>query len=142
MQAPAQNDQTTRPGEAFSPRLRVLVVDDDPDTVTTLLALLGHEGHEVRGYGSGQAALDALTAFQPHVIISDIAMPNVTGWQLAREVLKIMGERRPVMIAITGQYMKSADKVLSHISGFHFYLTKPADPNVLLKLVETARPAK
>ena len=120
--------------------LRVLVVDDEPDTVDTLLAILRGEGYDARGHASGQAALDALREYRPDVIISDIAMPNVSGWQLGREVLKVMGNNRPVMIAITGQHVQGADKVLSHSSGFHFYLTKPADPNVLVKLIETARP--
>ena len=132
----------TQSGETSRPRLRVLVVDDEPDTVSTLLAILRAEGYEVRGHGSGQAALNALGEFAPDVVISDIAMPNVNGWKLAREVLERMGDKRPVMIAITGQYLKSADKVLSHDSGFHFYLTKPADPDVLLRLVETARSTK
>src|SRR5436190_24117746 len=137
---PAQTDEN--PATASNPRMRVLVVDDDADTVTTLLALLRNEGHEARGHGSGEAAIKALKDFDPDVVISDIAMPNVNGWALAREVRKKMGDSRPVLIAITGQYTKSADKVLAHISGFDFYLTKPADPNVLLALVTNARTGK
>ena len=135
---PAQNDEPSS-GAAFRPRIRVLVVDDDADTVSTLLALLRSEGHEVRGQSSGRTALDSLREFDPDVVISDIAMPSVDGWTVAREVRKRMGTQRPVLIAITGQYTKSADKVLSHISGFDFYLTKPADPNVLLALVSNAK---
>jgi len=131
---PARNDEASS-GTASKPRLRVLVVDDEPDTVTTLLELLRAEGLEAHGHGSGQAGLDAIKRFNPDVVISDISLPNVDGWTLAREVTKTMGPRRPVLIAITGQHTKEADKVLSHISGFHFYLTKPADPKVLLTLV-------
>lgn len=116
-------------------RLRVLVVDDQPDAVTTLLALLRAEGHEARGHGSGAAALAAFQEFRPDVVISDLAMPSLNGWALASEITNMMGNKRPVLIAITGQYTKSEDKVLSHTSGFHFYLTKPADPEVILKLV-------
>ena len=117
------------------------MVDDDPDTVTTVLELLRNEGHDARGHGSGEAALKALHTFMPDVVISDIAMPNVNGWALAREVRQRMG-KHPLLIAITGEYTKSADKVLSHISGFDYYLTKPADPNVLLTLVAQAKTGK
>lgn len=133
--SPALNDQPAG-GPAASRRLRVLVVDDDADTVTTFLSLLRDEGYDARGHASGQSAIDGLKQFDPDVVISDIAMPNVNGWTLAREVRRLMGEQRPLLIAITGQYTKSADKVLAHISGFDFYLTKPADPGVLLALVE------
>lgn len=132
---PAQVDGPSS-GAAPERKLRVLVVDDDADTVTTLLQLMRDEGYEARGHASGQAAIDALKPFDPDVVISDIAMPNVNGWTLAREVRRLMGQQRPLLIAITGQYTKSADKVLAHISGFDFYLTKPADPGVLLALVE------
>ena len=126
--------------QAFSPRLRVLVVDDDPDTVSTLSALLRDENYEVRGHRTGQAAVDSLRGgFKPDVVISDIAMPKVNGWTLAKEVRRRMGSR-PLLIAITGQYTKSADKALSHNSGFDHYLTKPADTKVLLTLVAGAKP--
>jgi CheY-like chemotaxis protein len=137
--SPAQNDEPALAAKAFSPLLRVLVVDDDSDTVATLLALLRSEGHEVQGASSGRAALAALRQLDPDVVISDIAMPNVNGWTLARQVRDVMGEKRPLMIAITGQYVKSLDKVLAHISGFDYYLTKPADPNVLMALVACAK---
>jgi DNA-binding response OmpR family regulator len=121
--------------------LRVLVVDDDPDTVSTLSALLRSENYEVRGHRTGQAAVDSLRGgFKPDVVISDIAMPKINGWTLAKEVRRRMGSR-PLLIAITGHYTKSADKVLSHISGFDHYLTKPADPAVLLTLVAGVKPA-
>ena len=135
---PAHTDELSSGGSP-SPRLRVFVVDDEPDTVTMLLEILRAEGYEARGHGSGQAALDAINQLKPHVVVSDISMPSVDGWMLAREVTKMFGANRPLMIAITGRYTKGADKVLSHISGFHFYLTKPADPEVLLALVASAK---
>jgi DNA-binding response OmpR family regulator len=135
---PAEKEDYAR---APSARLRVLVVDDDPDTVATLLELLRNEGHEARGHGSGRAAVDALRSFVPDVVISDIAMPDVNGWTLAKEVRTVMG-KHPTLIAITGQYTKSSDKVLSHLSGFDYYLTKPADPKVLLALVAGGKSGK
>ena len=130
-----------RSGSSPGSGLRVLVVDDDPDTVATLLEILRDDGHEAFGRGSAVAALQAIHAFMPDVVISDIAMPSVTGWTLAREVRQVVG-KHPTLIAITGRYTKSTDKMLSHLTGFNYHLTKPADPNVLLALVASARPAK
>ena len=119
--------------------LRVLVVDDEPDTVMTLLAILRDAGHDAEGFASGPGAAKGFKDFDPDVIISDIAMPFVNGWDLAKEVRRAMGDKRPLMIAISGQYTKGADKALAQVHGFNHYLTKPCDPNVLLSLVEQAR---
>jgi DNA-binding response OmpR family regulator len=121
--------------------LRVIVVDDDPDTVMTLLDLLRDEGHDAHGYGSGKAGLEAIAELNPDVVVSDIAMPPPNGWDLAMEVRRLRGERPPpLMIAISGRYTKGADRVLAQISGFTYYLTKPCDPQVLIMLIEAARP--
>ena len=121
--------------------MRVIVVDDDPDTVMTLLDLLRDEGHDAHGYGSGKAGLEAIAELNPDVVVSDIAMPPPNGWDLAREVRRLRGERPPpLMIAISGRYTKGADRVLAQISGFNYYLTKPCDPQVLIMLIEAARP--
>jgi CheY-like chemotaxis protein len=114
---------------------RIMVVDDEPDTVLTLLELLRGEGYDVQGFGSGRAALESLVAFDPDVIISDIAMPHVNGWDVAKTVRERMGEKRPVLIAISGQYTKGGDKVLAQLKGFNYYLTKPCEPSVLLSLL-------
>lgn len=112
-----------------------MVVDDEPDTVITLLELLRSEGYDAEGFGSGKAALDKLAEFDPDVLISDIAMPNLTGWDVARAVRAKMGERRPVLIAISGQYTQGSDKVLAQLKGFNYYLVKPCDPKTLLSLI-------
>jgi two-component system, sensor histidine kinase len=114
---------------------RIMVVDDEPDTVISLLDLLRHQGYDAEGFGSGKAALDKLAEFDPDVIISDIAMPNLTGWDVAKAVRERMGPKRPVLIAISGQYMEGSDKVLAQIKGFNYFLTKPCDPETLLSLL-------
>jgi len=113
-----------------------MVVDDDADTVLTLLELLREEGYHADGFGSGRAALDNFYRIDPDVIISDIAMPAPNGWDVAKEVRDRTHNRpRPFMIAISGQYMKGADRLLTQIAGFNFFLTKPYDPQVLLSLI-------
>ena len=116
-------------------RLRVVVIDDEPDSVLMLLTLLRDEGYEAEGFASGRAALNSLRAYDPDVVISDVSMPTVNGWDIAREVRRIMGESRPTLIGISGHYIRPADKILAELAGFNYYLTKPYDPNVLMALL-------
>lgn len=105
-----------------------------------LLAILRKQGHEARGHASAQAAITSLRDFDPDVVISDIVMPSVNGWTLAREVRKLMGDKRPVLIAISGRYDRDKDKAGPEDSGFDHFLKKPADPEVVLSLVASATP--
>jgi CheY-like chemotaxis protein len=127
--SPALDDSTVRRVA------RIMVVDDERDTVMTLLELLRGEGYEAKGFGSGKAALEALASFDPDVILSDIAMPQLTGWDVAEAVRKRMGDKRPVLIAVSGRYTAGADKALAQIKGFNYYLTKPCEPSALLALL-------
>src|SRR6202008_1280848 len=88
-------------------RLRVVVIDDEPDSVLMLLTLLRDEGYEAEGFASGRAALNSLRAYDPDVVISDVSMPTVNGWDIAREVRRIMGESRPTLIGISGPYIRA-----------------------------------
>lgn len=138
MAASRSSDNSPADSAQTAQRLKVMVVDDEADTVLTLLDLLRDEGYYADGFGSGKAALDAFYSVDPDVIISDIAMPPPNGWDLAKEVRKRTNNRpRPFMIAISGQYMKSADRMLAQMSGFNFFLTKPCDPQVLLTLIRS-----
>jgi CheY-like chemotaxis protein len=128
-----------RPG----PRpLRVLVVDDNRDQVLTLVALLRHEGYETRGAYSGQEALAGLGEFDPDAVIADIAMPGMTGWELAKHVRKWGDETRPFMIAISGEYRQAADRTLAQMVGFNHYLTKPCAPDTVLALLQPLKAAQ
>jgi DNA-binding response OmpR family regulator len=117
------------------------VVDDEPDVVLTLLSLLRDQGYDAEGFASGREALKGIETHDPDVIISDIAMPSPNGWDIAKQVRAQKGDGpRPLMIAISGHYTKASDRILAQMSGFDFYLTKPCDPQVLMALVEKARP--
>ena len=117
-------------GSAPRPRpLRVLVVDNDRDTVLTLMALMRDEGHEVKGAYTGKDALGSLHSFDPDAVLLDISLPDLNGWDVAREIRRLSGDRRPLLIAVTGAYKKSADRVLAQMAGFNEYVTKPYDPD-------------
>jgi CheY-like chemotaxis protein len=128
-------------GGFFSGAVRVLVVDDNHDQVLILMALLREEGYETRGAYDGKAALAAIAEFDPDVVVADIGMPGMTGWELARQVRPQPGGQRPLLIAMSGEYQKSADKLLAQMAGFKHYLMKPCDPGELLKLLRTAASA-
>lgn len=115
---------------------KVLVVDDCRDTVATTLALLELRGHEAKGCHNAVEIVSEIREFDPDVVVLDIAMPRKTGWEAAKEIRARIVGRRPLLIAVSGEYTKGTDKVLSELVGFDYYLMKPADPQRLLLLVE------
>ena len=81
---------------------RVLVADDDKDAVLILTALLRDEGYEVRGVHHGAEVLDAVFNFAPDVVLLDIGMPQMSGYEVARRLRERYGSARPALIAVTG----------------------------------------
>jgi len=116
--------------------LRILLVDDERDTVDTLKAVLEHEGHTVLGVYSGKEVLSAVRLFRPDVIILDLAVPGFSGYALAQTVrFSFTDMRRPLLIAITGMWKEFADRRLAEQVGFDHHLVKPCDPADLLALL-------
>ncbi len=112
---------TTAPtGNAASPHLKVLVVDDDPDSAESLAFCLQLEGRKVHYVTSGEDALALAETFAPHVALVDIFMPRVDGHALAAELRRRLG-KEVVVVAVTGA-LKSVE-----LSAFDFHLTKPID---------------
>jgi DNA-binding response OmpR family regulator len=123
-------------GKHLQPRaLRVIVADDEHDTVSTLKVLLNDEGHDVIGLHSGGAVLEAIDRFDPDAVLLDIAMPDMSGYEVAKAIRKRYGEVRPLLIAISGRYKKASDRMLAEIVGFNHHVAKPYDPNELLSLL-------
>ncbi|TMH42251.1 MAG: response regulator [Betaproteobacteria bacterium] len=116
-------------------RLRIVVADDDPDTVRTLRLLLEEEGHEVKSAGNGQAALDAVRDFGADVLLLDIGMPGLNGYEVAQKLRERYGSAKPTLIAITGRDSDS-DKSFARSTGFDHYVSKPYEPRKLLALLE------
>jgi CheY-like chemotaxis protein len=114
-------------------RTRVLVVDDNQNMVAALLALLENHGYNTKGLYSARTIVSDVSDFDPDVVIMDIAMPDKSGWDAAQEVRQHKPGKRPMLIAITGEYPK--DRRLAEISGYDHYFIKPFDTKVLLQLV-------
>jgi CheY-like chemotaxis protein len=122
------------PGE----QLRILVVDDDVDTVNTLAVILRGEGYVVHPVYTGNEALQAARLFRPDVVIHDLAVPGMSGYAVAQSIrFGFTDLRRPFMIAISGMWTQPADRRVAEQTGFDAYLTKPCDPAVLLRLVDS-----
>lgn len=118
--------------------LRILIAEDDRDTVATLMMLLREEGHEVRSVHSGRLVMGVVLDFDPDAVILDIHLPDLSGWEVARTIRARRGLGRPLLIGVSGEYKQGADRILSEILGFDHYLIKPYDPNDLLTLLNSS----
>lgn len=118
--------------------LRILIADDDRDTVLSLATILLQEGHEVREVYRGDAVLDQVRAYKPDVVLLDIGMPGLTGFEIARHMRQELGRARPLLIAVTAWTQNSA-RVLGKLVGFDHYLTKPYSTDELLGLLTPLR---
>jgi CheY-like chemotaxis protein len=135
--AAASMQTKSAPGEQ---PLRVLVADDDRDGALTLSTLLQLEGYAVLTVHGGQEALDATREFKPHVVLLDIGMPKITGYEAARRLRQRYGDDCPVLIAVTG-WKQASDKILASLAGFDHHVAKPYDPSELMRLLSTLDPA-
>ena len=125
-----------------TPALRILLADDDRDTVLTLSAILEAEGHVVHGVHTGAEALKAVSFFRPDAIVLDISVPGISGYGVAQAVRHSFTEiRRPLMIAISGKWKEQPDQRIAQQVGFDHYLVKPCDPDELLRLLAVLRPS-
>lgn len=120
---------------AFAEGKAALIVDDVADVTEMLAVLLSHAGFEVVTAISARAGLEAARQRRFDVIISDIGMPEMNGYQLAREIREIPGYEAVPMVAVTG-YSMFDDKERSQNAGFNAHVTKPIDPRALLDLIE------
>jgi CheY-like chemotaxis protein len=114
--------------------LRVLVVDDEPDTLDLLRRVLGDSRAQVAAAPSVEAALATLGGFEPHVLISDIGMPGRDGYELIKEVRTTTSPDRLPAAALTA-YARPDDADRARAAGFQVHLAKPVEPEQLVKVV-------
>jgi CheY-like chemotaxis protein len=112
-----------------------LVVDDVADVTDLLSVVLSHEGYEVVTADCALAAIEAAREHKFDVIISDIGMPGMNGYDLARTLRALPGYEKVPMVAVTGFSMFD-DRRRSLEAGFNAHLTKPIEPRALLDLIE------
>jgi DNA-binding response OmpR family regulator len=117
-------------------KLRIVVVDDDRDAVDMLSTLLQDEGHLVRAVYRAHDVMGAVKDFNPDVVLLDIALPDGSGYALADHIRRRYGDKRPMLIAVTGVYARPPHDRLHRIVGCDHFLTKPFAIAELLQLIE------
>jgi signal transduction histidine kinase/ActR/RegA family two-component response regulator len=120
---------TTRP-------LRMLVVDDNVDTAWTFSMLLKASGHDVRTAHDGPTAIQAALDYRPDVVLLDIGLPGLNGYEVAKRIRQDPVLKNVVLIALTG-YGQETDRQTSLQAGFNYHLVKPAHLEQLQKILAT-----
>ena len=118
---------------------RILVVDDNRDSAASLAMLLKLTGNETRTAFDGLEAVEAAAAFQPEVVLLDIGLPKLNGFEAARQIRDRAGGRCPILIALTG-WGQEDDRRRSKDAGFDGHMVKPVDHAELMKLLEELGP--
>jgi CheY-like chemotaxis protein/two-component sensor histidine kinase len=139
-EAAATTELAVSPGPRLSGRTRhrVLVVDDNRDGAESLAILLKMAGHETAMAFDGRAGVNAAATFRPNVVLLDIGLPKLNGYEACKAIRLLPEGPGSLIIAVTG-WGQQADRIKSKEAGFSAHLTKPVDFDVLTALLETAR---
>jgi PAS domain S-box-containing protein len=119
---------------------RIVAADDNRDALEALAILLRMKGHEVTTAADGVDALEKIAATCPEVVLLDIGMPGMDGYEVARQVRREPWGKNMLLVALTG-WGQENDRREAYEAGFDLHLTKPADAEVLEALITSRRPA-
>ena len=119
---------------AEAPARRILVVDDNPDSATSLAMLLEMSGNETQVAHDGLAAVDAAKQFRPDVVLLDLGLPKLNGLEVCRRIRAEPWGRRMILIAMTG-WGQEDDRRRSKEAGFDYHMVKPVDYTELMALL-------
>jgi PAS domain S-box-containing protein len=117
---------------------RVLVVDDNRDAAESLETLLQLWGHQARSAQDGPQALSLAAEFRPEIVLLDIGLPVMDGYEVARRMRALPAGRNAMIVAVTG-YGRNSDRLQSQEAGFDHHLVKPVQPEVLQELIASAK---
>ncbi len=132
--APARPDDGS--GAHDAPRgLRILVVDDNRDAADSLHLLLQSTGQDAYVAYGGEEGLAVAERIEPDIVLLDVAMPDLSGYEVARRLSRAPAAHRPVLVAVTGWDQK-ADKARAEEAGFEYHFVKPVDQQTLQNLLE------
>lgn len=116
-------------------RKRVLVVDDNADAADIIAMLLKHDGHLVRTVYTGDAALTAFADFRPHLVLLDIGLPGMDGYEVARALRRNPDSRGACLVAFTG-YGHASDRRAAEQAGFDHHWVKPIEYGKIQDLLD------
>jgi PAS domain S-box-containing protein len=127
---------TTPSPETASASYRILVVDDGRDAAESLAMLLKLHGHDARTAHDGIEAVEAADEFRPDVVLLDLGMPRLNGYEACKRIRATPWGRNMVLLAQTG-WGQEEDRRLTEEAGFDAHLVKPVDYNALLRLINS-----
>lgn len=114
---------------------KILVVDDDPDTLSFVKQTLEKLDYKVTTAETGETGLEKLTEEKPDMVILDVLLPGIDGWKVLEKVKSAGGEAPPViLLTVKGQ---NKDKLRGYTIGAEYYLSKPFSMQALIQAVET-----
>ena len=120
---------------AGEPRERILLVDDDDSIRQVVTVFLTDEGYDVAGAGDGQAALDLLATFEPNIILLDLRMPVMDGWEFVRLYRALPGPHAPIVAFVAALHPRAVQAEI----GAAALLEKPFDLEELLAALDQAK---
>jgi signal transduction histidine kinase/PleD family two-component response regulator len=138
VEAPAETSPAHPVALANGQPRRILVVEDQPALSRVTVALLKKLGHEVRSAADGPEALMAVKEYNPEVVLLDIGLPGMDGYEVARCLRSEMGESAPLLVAMTGYGQHEVSRH-ARKAEFDHHLVKPADMGVLRELLTQAK---
>jgi CheY-like chemotaxis protein len=121
--------------ETSTLKRRILVADDNRDVVESFQIMLRILGHEVQTALDGQEAIEKAEQFRPDVIVLDVGMPMLDGYETASRIRQRPWSRDVVLIAVTG-WGNDKDKLKSAAAGFDVHLVKPVDATTILEALD------
>jgi CheY-like chemotaxis protein len=133
---PSVDDRVCAPAAPRS----VLVVDDNVDAAESMRLLLGLEGYRVECAHDGEEALRAADRLRPEVVLLDLGLPRLSGYEVARRLRAGPFGEALLLVAVSG-FGRERDREAAREAGFDLHLTKPADPEVVLRVLSERRQA-
>jgi len=115
-------------------RRRVLIVDDNRDSVETMATLIRLSGHEIEMAHDGETALEKAKSFKPEIILLDVGLPDMHGYEVAERLRAIPENKSLVIVALTG-YGNEEDRRRARDAGFDYHFVKPVDFTALESLI-------
>jgi len=130
----AQDHETEKSAVAVRPR-KIICIEDEPEMIDLIRVILSHDGHQVIGAIGGRAGLEAMRADKPDLVVLDLMMPDMDGWQAHRQMMADE-ELKTIPVVVVTAKAQSIDRVLGlHVAEVDDYITKPFGPDELRKSV-------
>lgn len=132
----ASRDRAWSENDVGTTALRILIVDDSRDNAESLAMMLELTGNKTLTAFDGEQAVAAAAAFEPDLILLDLGLPKLDGFEACRQIRQQQTGKRPMIVAQTG-WGQDEDRQRTRAAGFDHHLTKPLDPAVLMRLLQS-----